>query len=123
MVPYSKAHSKGKVHKNRQNRLETFFQLLTQSGLDEWHLPICYQNPPFSWENTCTKSGMCCFSVVPLIENSDGCQSFLCLVFASITFSRSSSVGMGAHCTSCYVAVVFFLVLQNRTIGFEIKSL
>ena len=29
----------------------------------------------------------------------------------------------GAHCTSCYVAVGFFLVLQNRTIGFEIKSL
>jgi hypothetical protein len=25
----------------------------------------------------------------------------------------------GAHCTSCYVAVGFFLVLQNRTIGFE----
>jgi hypothetical protein len=29
----------------------------------------------------------------------------------------------GAHCTSCYVVVGFFLVLQNRTIGFEIKSL
>jgi hypothetical protein len=29
----------------------------------------------------------------------------------------------GADCTSCYVAVGFFLVLQNRTIGFEIKSL
>jgi hypothetical protein len=30
----------------------------------------------------------------------------------------------GAHCTSCYVAVgFFFLVLQNRTIGFEIKLL
>ena len=28
----------------------------------------------------------------------------------------------GAHCTSCYVAVAFFLVLQNRTIGFEIKK-
>ena len=41
-------------------------------GFDEWHLPICYQNPTFSWENACTKSGMCCFSVVPLIENSDG---------------------------------------------------
>jgi hypothetical protein len=28
----------------------------------------------------------------------------------------------GAHCTSCYVAVgFFFLVLQNRTIGFEIN--
>jgi hypothetical protein len=40
-------------------------------GFDEWHLPICYQNPTFSWENACTKSGMCCFSVVPLIENSD----------------------------------------------------
>jgi hypothetical protein len=40
--------------------------------LDEWNLPICYQNPPFSSENACTKSGMCCFSVVPLIENSDG---------------------------------------------------
>jgi hypothetical protein len=24
---------------------------------------------------------------------------------------------------TCYVAVVVFLVLQNRTIGFEIKSL
>jgi hypothetical protein len=41
-------------------------------GLDEWNLPICYQNPPFFWENASTKSGMCCFSVVPLIENSDG---------------------------------------------------
>jgi hypothetical protein len=41
-------------------------------GLDEWQLPICYQNPLFSWENACTKSGMYCFSVVPLIENSDG---------------------------------------------------
>jgi hypothetical protein len=55
-------------------------------GLDEWHLHNCYQNPPFSWENACTKSGM-------------------------------------ALTTSCYVAVGFFLVLQNRTIGFEKKSL
>jgi hypothetical protein len=23
-------------------------------GLDEWHLPICYQYPPSSWENACT---------------------------------------------------------------------
>ena len=37
-------------------------------GLVEWHLPICYQNPLFSWENACTKSGMCWFSVVSLIE-------------------------------------------------------
>ena len=29
----------------------------------------------------------------------------------------------GAHCTSCYVAVGFFVVLQNRTIGFKIKKL
>jgi hypothetical protein len=47
-------------------------KMVGQTWLDEWHLPICYQNPPFSWENACTKSGMCCFSVVPLIENSDG---------------------------------------------------
>jgi hypothetical protein len=40
-------------------------------GLDEWHLPICYQNPPFSWKNACTKSGMCCFSVVPESETQD----------------------------------------------------
>jgi hypothetical protein len=39
-------------------------------GLDEWHVPICYQNPLFSWENASTNSGMCWFSVVPLIENS-----------------------------------------------------
>jgi hypothetical protein len=62
--------------------------------LDEWHLAICYQNPPFSWENACTKSGMCWFAVVLLI-----------------------------HCTSCFVVVFFSLILQNRTIGFEIKSL
>jgi hypothetical protein len=46
------------------------FILVNILGLDEWHLPICYQNPLFSWGNA--KSGMCWFSVVPLIENSDG---------------------------------------------------
>jgi hypothetical protein len=24
----------------------------------EWHLPFCYQNPPFSLENASTESGM-----------------------------------------------------------------
>jgi hypothetical protein len=58
MVPYSKAHSKGKVLGN-------------VLGLDEWHLPICYQNPPFSWENICTKSGMCCFSSKGKVHKTD----------------------------------------------------
>jgi hypothetical protein len=44
------------------------FILVNILGLDEWQLPICYQNPLFSWENA--KSGMCWFSVVPLIEKN-----------------------------------------------------
>jgi hypothetical protein len=40
-----------------------------------------------------------------------------------MTKSKSEEILEGAHCTSCYVAVGFVLVLQNRTIGFEIKSL
>jgi len=36
-------------------------------GLDAWYLWICYQNPPFSLEDACTKSGSC-FPVVPLVE-------------------------------------------------------
>ena len=63
-------------------------------GLDEWHLPICYQNPPFSWENACTKSGMCCFSVVPLIENSDGWASYqFCLFLWTFPFEWALEYG------------------------------
>ena len=58
-------------------------------GLDEWNLPICYQNPPFFWENASTKSGMYCFSVVPLIENSDG---FLCFCGLSLLKAPWSTV-------------------------------
>jgi hypothetical protein len=58
------------------------------------HLPTCYQNPPFSWENTCTKSGMCCFSVVPLIENSDGWASYrFCLFLWTFPFECALEYG------------------------------
>ena len=62
--------------------------------LDEWHLPICYQNPPFSWEDASTKSGMCCFSVVPLIENSDGWASYrFCLFLWTFPFECALEYG------------------------------
>jgi hypothetical protein len=48
---------------------------------------------------------------------------FLCLVFASIIFSRSSSVRRALTVRPVMLLLVFFLVLQNRTIGFEINSL
>ena len=78
--------------------------MLTQSGLDEWHLPICYQNPPFSWENASIKSGMCCFSVVPLIENSDGWASYrFCLFFVDFPFWMR--LGVRYHCYYLYSVV------------------
>ena len=55
-------------------------------------MPICYQNPPFSWKNTSTKSGMCCFSVVPLIENSDGSYRF-CLFLWTFPFECALEYG------------------------------
>jgi hypothetical protein len=62
--------------------------------LDEWHLPICYQNPLFSWDHACTKSGMCWFSVVPLIENSDGWASYrICLFLWTFPFECALEYG------------------------------
>ena len=70
-------------------------------GLDEWHLPICHQNPLFSCENACTKSGMCWFSVVSLIENSDGCASYrFCL-----DFPFWMCIGVRYHCYYLYSVV------------------
>jgi hypothetical protein len=48
---------------------------------------------------------------------------FLMFSFCKHCFFQKFFCKEGAHCTSCYVAVGFFLVLQNRTTGFEIKSL
>jgi hypothetical protein len=49
---------------------------------------------------------------------------FLMFSFCKHFFLQKFFCKESAHCTSCYVAVgFFFLVLQNRTIGFEIKSL
>jgi hypothetical protein len=45
---------------------------------------------------------------------------FLMFSFCKLYFFQKFFCKEGAHCTSCYVAVGFgfFLVLQNRTIGF-----
>jgi hypothetical protein len=44
MVPYSKAHSKGKVHKNRQNRKEAQPSEFTINGTTEkQHIPDLVQ--------------------------------------------------------------------------------
>jgi hypothetical protein len=41
-------------------------------------------------------------------------------ILARTVKNGKTKIYESAHCTSCYVAVGFFLVLQNRTIGFEI---
>ena len=68
-------------------------------GLDEWHLPICYQNPHFPWKMP-VPSQECnsCFLVVPVIEMVElligfvgFCGLFECaLVYGTIiiTFNR-----------------------------------
>jgi hypothetical protein len=78
----------------KSNRLVILGNVL---GLDEWHLPICYQNPPFSWENACTKSGMCCFSVVPL--------SFLSVLSVFVDFPFWKRLGVRYHCYYLYSVV------------------
>ena len=69
----------------------------------EWHLPICYQNPPFSWENACTKSGMCCFSVVQFIENR--WLSFLSVLSVFVDFPFWMRLGVRYHCYYLYLVV------------------
>ena len=85
-----------------------FFILGIVLGLDEWHLPICYQNPPFTWENACTKSWMCCFSVVPWIENSDGWASYrFCLFLWTFPFECALEYGT--------IVITFIRYCANRS--------
>ena len=60
-----------------------------------------YLNPPFSWENACTKSGMCCFSVDWKLR----WLSFLSVLSVFVDFPFWMCLGVRYHCYYLYSVV------------------